>query len=99
MENKATCFLGDFSNILAMTGMFSLEPMWPLLKGGVILVCLTHFWPMFPFHTPWKHQKIFGFEMSTLDTNGFRRFVLFPFIYTENKKDTNVIWKNTCILF
>ena len=23
-----------------------------------ILTYLTHFWPMFPFYTPWKHQGI-----------------------------------------
>ena len=22
---------------------------------------LTHFWPVFPFYTPWKHQKTKGF--------------------------------------
>ena len=22
---------------------------------------LTHFWSMFPFYTPWKHRKTFGF--------------------------------------
>ena len=22
---------------------------------------LTYFWPMFPFYTPWKHQKILSF--------------------------------------
>ena len=25
------------------------------------IVFLTHFWSLFPFYTPWKHQKIFGF--------------------------------------
>ena len=24
-------------------------------------LCLTHFWPMFLFYTPWKHQKTKGF--------------------------------------
>ena len=23
--------------------------------------CLIHFWIMFPFHNPWKHQKTWGF--------------------------------------
>ena len=23
---------------------------------------LSHFWPMFPFYTPWEHQKAFGFQ-------------------------------------
>ena len=26
-----------------------------------LAVILTRFWPMFPFYTPWKHQKTFGF--------------------------------------
>ena len=27
----------------------------------LLLSILTYFWPMFPFYTPWKHQKTFGF--------------------------------------
>ena len=40
---------------------------------------LTHFWSMFPFYTPWKHQKTKGFlvfsggcRMGTLVRNGLR---------------------------
>ena len=32
----------------------------PLLTG-------THFWLMFPFYTPWKHQKTFGFLVFSKD--------------------------------
>ena len=28
---------------------------------NLIRVFLTHFWPMFSFYTPWKHQKTSGF--------------------------------------
>ena len=45
---------------------------------------LTHFWPMFPFFTPWKHQKtkrfvaenqtfsgvFWDYKMGTLTSNG-----------------------------
>ena len=27
----------------------------------VTVCCVTHFWPLFLFYTPWKPQKIFGF--------------------------------------
>ena len=33
--------------------------LWFELKSQ--LMSLTHFWPMFPFYTPWKHQKTKGF--------------------------------------
>ena len=37
---------------------------------------LTHFRPMFPFHTPWKHQKTKGFKIGniigTLVGNGLK---------------------------
>ena len=26
-----------------------------------VICSLTHFWSMFPFYSPWKHQKTFGF--------------------------------------
>ena len=29
--------------------------------------CLTLFWPMLPFYTPWKHQKTFGFLVFSRD--------------------------------
>ena len=42
----------------------------------ICFVCSTHFWPMFPFYTPWKHQKTCGFllfsrglKMGTLARN------------------------------
>ena len=44
-------------------------------------ISLTHFWPMFPFYTPWKHQKtkvfwfsgVFrGYKMGTLVRNGLK---------------------------
>ena len=28
-----------------------------------LLLSITHFQPMFPFYTPWKHQKTSGFLM------------------------------------
>ena len=42
---------------------------WNCINGWVSLIyCfwrniwgLTHFWPMFPFYTPWKQQKTKGF--------------------------------------
>ena len=27
-----------------------------------IAIIVYHFWPMFPFYTPWKHQKTCGFQ-------------------------------------
>ena len=39
-----------------------------------IPLTLTHFWPMFPFHTPWKHQKTegrnWGYKLGILARNG-----------------------------
>ena len=44
------------------------------------LLKLTHFWPMFPFYTPWKQQKTKGFsgvfrgyKMGKLARNGLMR--------------------------
>ena len=45
-------------------------------------VLLTHFWPMFSFYTPWKHQETYGFlvfsggicEVKTPARNGLTVF-------------------------
>ena len=34
------------------------------------LFLLTHIWPMFPFYTPWKHQKTCDFLVFSGGTNG-----------------------------
>ena len=34
------------------------------------IVNLTHFWPMFPSYTPWKHQKTKGFLVFSVGYNG-----------------------------
>ena len=40
------------------------------------LSLLIHFWPMFPFYTPWKHQRFSGvsrgYDMETLARNGLK---------------------------
>ena len=41
---------------------------WNNGKIGVLWVDLNYFWPMFPFHTPWKHQKTKGFLVFSGDT-------------------------------
>ena len=37
---------------------------------------LTHFWPIFPFYTPWKHQKTegrnWGYKLGILARNGLQ---------------------------
>ena len=45
--------------------------------------CLTHSWPMFPFYTPWKHQKTFGslvlsggYKMGTFSKNGLNCYLI-----------------------
>ena len=30
-------------------------------RRQILLLIFTHFWPMHPFYTLWKHQKTFGF--------------------------------------
>ena len=41
----------------------SRKPVGRFLYDGNVLNGLNHFWPMFPFYTPLKHQKTFGFLM------------------------------------
>ena len=45
---------------------------------------LTQFWPIFPFSTPWKHQKILWFsgvfrryKMGTFSKNGYIYLLLY----------------------
>ena len=46
------------------------------LSGNILISCLTLFWQMFSFYTPWKHQKIFVkmrvCKMKTLARNWFK---------------------------
>ena len=47
----------------------------------------THFWPLFPFYTPWKHRKssvlwcFHGYKMGTLARNKLNRS--HHFIFSE----------------
>ena len=44
---------------------------------------LTHFWEMFSFCTPWKHEKAFvfrGFKMGTLIRNGLMMIIMEQFL-------------------
>ena len=54
---------------------------------------LTHFWPMFPFHTGWKYQKTIGFsdvfwgyKMGTLARNGLKKIRDFVIRHTLHLK-------------
>ena len=43
-------------------------------KEWICFLILTYFWPIFPFYTPWKHQKTFsgvfrGYKMGILSIN------------------------------
>ena len=46
---------------------------WLMFCKGCVALSLNHFWPMFPFYTPWKHQRFFGvfrgYKMWTLARN------------------------------
>ena len=48
-----------------LKSLFEQEKVFPWL-----VLSLTHFWPMFPFYTPWKHQKTKGFLVFSRDIKG-----------------------------
>ena len=49
-NSQAICYSSRLNLILAAP-----------LKVTPLNIQLTHFWPMFSFYTPWKHQKTLGF--------------------------------------
>ena len=63
------------------------------------MACLTHLWPMFPFYTPWKHQKVKG-SLGVWNVNIGHKWLKeiwqFVFIYTKFEKVTNVFRKCAC---
>ena len=46
---------------------FIIRVVWVALRNRIVYfvfnIKLTYFWPIFPFYTPWKHQKTVDFLM------------------------------------
>ena len=74
-ESEQKCAALWFRNV-AYKGSRHHSP-WKKWKhdGHIYMITLTHFWPMFLFYTPWRHQKpkvsgVFrGYKMGTLAQN------------------------------
>ena len=53
---------------------------WLMFCKGNVALSLNHFWPIFPFYTPWKHQRFFGvfrvYKMWTLARNGLNNTLI-----------------------
>ena len=47
----------------------------------IAMIIITHFWPMFPFHTPWEYQKTFGFLMFSGGIRWYRLIIQMHFDY------------------
>ena len=68
-------------------------------KRNWLSIFWTHFWPMFPFYTPWKHQKTFvfrGYKMGTLAKNGLTYSS--PVTWSEKKliKESSLSFSMVC---
>ena len=58
-ENKMFLnFASQYKNV-SLSGLNSYIFKFP--NSLIVTLHLTHSWPMFPFYTPWKHPKTFGF--------------------------------------